>query len=231
MQLYINNHPNEHSAKITSNTFKHFSMNNKITLLAFAAVISFSACKTTYKNSQTPDDVYYSPVKEMAGEKEEEYKNTDPEEREIRMASHDRRWRDMDDRYDYDCNHHPYKYGYGYGYYYNPYYYPYPVYSPYIKFSNPKNSTPRMVNLGGYTPQTVTIRDPKTGQYQSPGNSRIYNTSNSAGNRRVINSRGNRVDYGGNDSRTYSPSSGSSGSSSSGNNSGGSRPVSRPNRN
>ena len=205
-------------------------MNNKITLLALAAAFSLTACNTTYKNSQTPDDVYYSPLKEMVEEKEEEeYTKVDPEETEIRMATHDPRWRNMDDRYDYDCHHHPYRYGYGYGYYYNPYYYPYPVYSPYIKFSNPKNSTPRMVNLGGYTPQTITVRDPKTGQYQTPGNTRTYNTSNSGSTRRVINSRS--VNVGSNDSRTYSPSSSSSGSSSSGSSSGSSRPVSRPVRN
>lgn len=228
MQLYIAILSNKHFAKITSNSFKHFSMNNKITLLALAAVISFTACTTTYKNSQTPDDLYYSPVKEIADEKEEEYTRMDPEEREIRMATRDRRWRDMDDRYDYDCNHHPYRYGYGYGYYYNPYYYPYPVYSPNIRFSNPVNSTPRMVNLGGYTPQSVTIKDPKTGKYQTPGN-RNYNTGNSGSTRRVIRSGSTTV--GGSDSRTYSPSSSSSGNSGSGSRSGSSQPVSRPPRN
>ncbi len=202
-------------------------MINKITLLALAATFTLSACHSTYKNSQTPDDVYYSPVKEMIEEKQEEYTRTDPEETEIRMATHDPRWRNMDDRYDYNCNHHPYRYGYGYGYYYNPYYYPYPVYSPYIRFADPKNSTPRMVNLGGYTPQTVSIRDPKTGQYQSPSSVR-YNNSNSGSTRRVINARS--INSGSNDSRTYSPSRSGSGSSSGSINSG-SRPVSRPSRN
>ncbi len=216
--------------KNTSNAFKQFSMKNKITLLAVAAVISFSACNTTYKNSQTPDDVYFSPVKE-GNEIKEETTVEDREERELRMATRDRRWRTMDDRYDYDYSHHPYRYGYGYGYYYNPYYYPYPVYSPNIRFSNPKNTTPRMVNLGSYNPPITTpVKNPKTGQYQTPSNTRTYNNSNSGGStRRVINVR-SRNESGGNDSRTYSPSSGSSGSSS-GNTSGGNRPVSRPGRN
>ena len=204
-------------------------MNNKITLLAIVAVFTFAACNTTYKNSQTPDDVYYSPVKE-GKEVREELKVEDREEREIRMATRDRRWRTINDRYDYDYDHHPYRYGYGYGYYYNPYYYPYPVYSPYIKFSNPKNTTPRMVNLGGYTPMNTTVKNPKTGQYESPSSSRTYNNSNSGNSRRIINVGSTRGQGGGNDSRTYSPSSGNSGSSS-GNTSGGSRPVSRPGRN
>lgn len=194
-----------------------------------AAAVALSACSTTYKNSQTPDDVYYSPVKE-GYEVKEETTAEDREEREIRMATHDPRWRTIDDRYDYDYHHHPYRYGYGYGYYYNPYYYPYPVYSPYIKFSDPKNSTPRMVNLGAYTPLNTTIKNPKTGQYQAPANTRTYNNSNSGNSRRIINSRSTRTESGGNDSRTYSPSSGNS-SSSSGNSSGGSSPVSRPGRN
>src|SRR5688500_11166311 len=110
-------------------------MNIKILPLIFMAA-AFGSCNTAYKSGQTPDDLYYSPARVVEEdtrkeeeEKEEIVKNESAEDREIRMKIRDRRWRDLDNRYDCNCScdYHPYKYGYGYGYYYNPYYYPYPV--------------------------------------------------------------------------------------------------------
>src|SRR5688572_11683597 len=158
-------------------------MNVKILLIAIAS-ISLGSCSTAYKSGQTPDDVYFSPVKVVEEENDDDndrnYDVTDAEEREIRMASRDRRWRDWDD--DYDCRYDPYRYGYSYGYYYNPYYYPYPVYSGYV-FVNPKNTTPRMTNLGGYNPKTLVVSNPKTGETRWVNSPKTYNNSNNSSSR------------------------------------------------
>lgn len=207
-------------------------MNVKILLIAIAS-LSLGSCSTAYKSGQTPDDVYFSPVKvvEEKNDRDEDSRDdrTSAEDREIRMASRDRRWRDWDD--DYDCRYDPYRYGYNYGYYYNPYYYPYPVYSGHI-YVNPKNSTPRMANLAAYNPKTLEVTNPKTGETRKwtdaykPNNNR---NNNGGFVRRVLTSPSNENSSG--NSRTYNPSSSSSssGSSSSGSRSSGA-PVSRPAR-
>src|SRR4051812_21468607 len=105
-------------------------MNIKILLFAIS-IAAMSSCSTSYRSGQTPDDVYYSPKKVVEEDYREENKKDEVrkdtyEDREIRMAVYDRRWRDFDD--DYDYNYDPYHYGYSYGYYYNPYYCHYPVY-------------------------------------------------------------------------------------------------------
>ena len=225
-------------------------MNNKLLLLAFA-VVAFTSCSTIYKSGQTPDDVYYSPVRPV-GEttnSDTRYRERDysqernySEDRQIRLGIYDPRWRNFDN----DISYNPYRYGFNYGYYYNPYYYPYPVYNNIIVVTapNPKNSTPRMTNLDAYgnaNSNYNTNTNTKTGSpYRAP--IRSYNNSNGSklGNTlRTIfssetpsvynsNSSGNSSQ----NSRSYSPSSSSrssSGSSSSGNSGGGS--TSRPTRN
>lgn len=157
----------------------------------------------------------------------EEIREEEPlrrDETEIRMSVRDPRWRYYDYDYYRDYHYHPYGYGYTYGYYYNPHYYPYPVYGPTIRVENPRNSTPRMVNLGAYQPQTATIKDPKTGKVRTVTPGRTYNTNNTQTTRprRIITTRSND---GNNDTRTYNPSTSSPSSGSSG---GGSAPVSRP---
>src|SRR6476660_3614723 len=98
--------------------------------LAFATLAS---CHTAYKSGQTPDDLYYSPVKINTSEQDQQDKDddrvtsSDPDETRIRMGTRDRRWRDMDRDYGCDCTYDPYHYGYNNGYYYNPYYYRGPV--------------------------------------------------------------------------------------------------------
>ena len=210
-------------------------MNVKILLIAIASV-SLGSCSTAYKSGQTPDDVYYSPVRVVEEKQEQETvrqeQRVDPEYREIRMASRDRRWRDWDS--DYDCRYDPYRYGYSYGYYYNPYYYPYPVYSGYT-YVNPKNTTPRMANLAGYNPKTLVVSNPKTGEVKWVNAPRVYNNSNNNSNgstvRRILTSPSNSSSHDNNNSnRTYTPATrSSSGSSSSGSGSSGA-PVARPAR-
>lgn len=222
-------------------------MNIKFLLLVIASV-SIASCSTAYKSGQTPDDVYYSPVRgiDERDNREDEVERSDNyEEREIRMATRDRRWRDINDDYDYRYD--PYRYGYNYGYYYNPYYYNRPVYIPGCTIINPKNTTPRMTNLGSYNNNVLVVSDPKSGQTKWVKSNRSYNNSNNNGSfvRRILtpsstnSSSGSSrsrttTDNDNNNTRSYSPSSSSSrssssGSTSSGGSSGG-KSVSRPSR-
>ena len=70
-------------------------------LLLFALATVFGSC-SVYKNGQTPDDVYYSPSKNMAGyvstEEEKRPEETNPDDRYLRMKSQNRtRWSAFDD--------------------------------------------------------------------------------------------------------------------------------------
>ena len=218
-------------------------MNIKILLLAIATG-SIASCSTVYKSGQTPDDLYYSPVRaveEKVEKKDEVRRDTrydNYEDRAIVMSTRDRRWRDLDNDYDYNCSYDPYRYGYNYGYYYNPYYYNRPVYLPGYVIVNPKNNTPRMTNLGSYKSSTLVVSDIKGGPSQWVRTNKAYNNSNNAGSfiRRVITpavgnlpgliNTNSRSYSGENNTRTYSPSSSSSSGSSSsgGSSSGGSVP-------
>jgi hypothetical protein len=223
-------------------------MNIKI-LLAALIIGSATSCSTAYRSGQTPDDVYYSPVRaievsEETDDKRDRYEDASDryEEREIRMASRDRRWRDMNN--DYDFRYSPYLYGYNYGYYYNPYYYNRPVFLPGYVISNPKNNTPRTTNLGSYNNNTLIVSNIKSGQTQWVKTRSSYNNSNNNSSfiRRIItasapannNSSSNRTrtyEPANNNTRTYTPSSYSGGSSSGSSSGGGSgTPVSRPGR-
>jgi len=232
-------------------------MNIKLILIALATV-SIASCSTAYKSGQTPDDVYYSPVraieerdnvKETRDERRDDYYRIDNyEEREIRMSTRDRRWRDLNDYYDYNYAYNPYTYGYNYGYYYNPYYYNRPVFLPGYVIVNPKNSTPRMTNLGSYNNTTLQVaNNNKAGQTKWVQSGRTYNNSNNSGSfiRRIItpaqsypapgynnNNRSSGVER--NDTRTYNPSSNSNSSSRSSSSSSGSSSsggsVTRPTR-
>lgn len=220
-------------------------MNIKILLAAFI-IGTAASCSTAYRSGQTPDDVYYSPIrtiaeKEEREEKRERYEDASDryEEREIRMASRDRRWRDMNN--DYDCHYSPYLYGYNYGYYYNPYYYNRPVFLPGYVITNPKNNTPRMTNLGSYNNSTLVVSDQKTGQTQWVKTRGSYNNSNTNSSfvRRILtptaptsnnNDTRTRTNEPTNNNRTYSPSNSGGGSSSGSSGGGSGTPVSRPGR-
>lgn len=222
-------------------------MNSK-TLLLVLSVAAFSSCSTAYKSGQTPDDVYYSPVRVVEENndderKQEENKTTTQtsEEREIRWGIRDRRWRDRDDDYDYSYNKSPYGYCHcncnNTGYYYNPYYSPWPVYSPKV---TPINSTPRMINLGSYKGYNNAVNNnPKGGNgtnWVNPATK--YNNSNrQSGLGRVVrqiftpsnNTNNSNNSNTNNNTRTYTPSSSNTNSSSGSSNSSGSS-VSRPAR-
>ena len=77
----------------------------------------FASCSPTYKTSQTPDDVYYSPAKKIyAGDNYDSYQSSTTDDDYLRMKVQDNeKWSTIDD-YDYwnDSR-----------YYYNNYYAPY----------------------------------------------------------------------------------------------------------
>ncbi|MBK8608676.1 MAG: hypothetical protein IPL84_01635 [Chitinophagaceae bacterium] len=211
-------------------------------LLIVLSVVVFASCTTAYNTGQTPDDVYYSPVREVVeknnrSDRDEQVRNENRGDYEITMGIRDRRWRDFRD--DYDYNNSPYHYAtcntYNYGYYYNPYYYPWAIYTVRPTYSAPVNSTPRMVNLNtynGYSQKVATGKTTGTVSWSNPNTQ--YNNSNRSSTRsegrQIILPRINSSSSS-NNSRTYSPSSGSSsGSSSSGSSSSGSSGTSRPAR-
>lgn len=215
-------------------------MNIKILLFALSAGL-ISSCTSAYKSTQTPDDVYYSPAKVVEEDSNhdndrKEVKKAEFEEREIRMAVYDRRWRDFDDDYDYRYD--PYTYGYTYGYYYNPYYCHYPVYITNVAIVNPKNTVPRMTNLGSYNNNTTSLTNTKYSSGTRLNTYTPYNNSNNSNNtfiRRILtspstnNSTNNNSSTEYNNTRSYTPSSSSSSSGSSSSGSSGT-PVSRPKR-
>lgn len=206
-------------------------MQAKILLIALS-VAAFSSCTTAYKNGQTPDDVYFSPVKvtddNQQNDNRDEAKNESPEDKQIRMGIRDPRWRDLDDN-NYDYRNSPYHYCTcncsNTGYYYNPSYHPWPIYLTKVA---PVNTTPRMVNLNTYSGynSNVTI-DPKAGSginWVKPSGQ--YNNSNNNTHRQTYTPSSSSSSS--NNTRTYTPSSSSSSSSS--NSSSNSGSVSRPKR-
>lgn len=214
------------------NLFKHIIMKTKILLFALSAA-ALGGCSTAYKSTQTPDDVYYSPVRpvEEKSEKDRDEVRNEPEkDYQISMAVRDHRWRDFRDDYDFDNS--PYNYTckrYNYGYYYNPRYYPWAIYTGKPSYSKPVNSTPRMVNLNAYKGYNPNVAISKTTGTVNTNSSYRYNNSNNSENsgRKLILPSSNSSSS--NNTRTYTPSSNSnSGSSSSGNSNSGS--VSRPKR-
>src|SRR5947207_2244686 len=91
-------------------------MQPKILLIALT-VTAFTSCTTSYKSGQTPDDVYYSPVRPLDDDrnkddkddnKQDQVKNETPDDNTIRMRIRDHRWRDFED--DYSYNNSPYHY-------------------------------------------------------------------------------------------------------------------------
>ncbi|MBL0056558.1 MAG: hypothetical protein IPP31_10255 [Chitinophagaceae bacterium] len=208
-------------------------MNPKIILIALTAGL-ISSCSTSYKNGQTPDDVYYSPVKytdESQSRDRTEPRDEYRDDYTITMGIRDRRWRDFNEDYDYRNS--PYHYCNckctNYGYYYNPVYHTWPVYMASII---PVNSTPRKVNLNSYRSyRNVAASDPKSGSginWVQP--SSRYNNSNNSSTRRENLDPSRSSNSSSNNTRTYSPSSGSSNNNSNSSGSNSSGTVTRPKR-
>lgn len=205
-------------------------------------IITLNSCTTLYKTGQTPDDVYYSPTRpyvetyvETTREEEVIYQ---PEYRVIRMGINDPRWRNFDQDYRYNT----YNYGSKFDNYYSPYYNSYysPIYNPvFYSPALPKNTSPRMENLGGYSPTTNygSINN-KTGVRTKTEKYNNNNSNSAIGNilRQIIAPDNNMGNYNNNNNnsnntRTYTPPTNTSNSSSSsGSSSSSSGTISRPSR-
>lgn len=158
-------------------------MNTKL-LLLLLIIAGISSCSTAYKAGQTPDDVYYSPVRPqndyVRTEKDEDktvYRdNTIYEDRSIRRDVHNRRWR-RDNDYDYN--------------------YPYGNQYPNV-YIDPKTGVatkaPRKVNLGGYKKPVDNTQPTDSGFYK--GRNRVPPTNNPAPNRTFKQSTNNGTGVG-----------------------------------
>jgi len=224
-------------------------MKSKILLLALT-VAAFSSCTTAYKTGQTPDDVYYSPVRAqeeyVRAEKEDDRRYRSDEyydDRYLRMKVSNRyRWNDLNDWYSYE------RYGSGYNYSYGNYYNPYNswnyFYNPYCNgtvITSFKNNVaytrPRTFNLnayGGtnptnrnfnmkYTGTNTSSRYNSNGTYNAPRNSTNTRArSNNTGTvlRDIFSSGNNNNNNSSNSTQKTNTSSSSSSSGSSGSSSG-----------
>ena len=179
-------------------------------LLVIIAMVSLASCSTAYKAGQTPDDVYYSPAREVAAKKdtrsnEQKYEDyqSDTDDQYLRLKVRNRySWSRIDDydywydsRYNYNYNYgyNTYSYGnfynpHGFYNYYNPYgfgnYYGSP-YFPVIFYKNPKVYT-------GYTAKSnitafkssyynnVNAQNYKTGYYTTSPSRNFNNTNSNA---------------------------------------------------
>jgi hypothetical protein len=170
-------------------------MKRQILLLAITAA-ALSSCTTAYKTGQTPDDVYFSPIKPqdeyVRVEEKQEYRNDDSyyDDRYLRMKVHNRtQWNYLDDWYSYD------RYGYRVNSYYGSYYNPYTswnyYYNPYChnnviayhpgQISVVQNvPKPRNFNLASYTNTNYNNTNSSINMNSyKPGSSRpVYNNSN-----------------------------------------------------
>ena len=85
-------------------------MKSPILLLALS-VVALNSCTTAYKTGQTPDDVYFSPVRpqdeyvRMEKEDDRQYRYDEDfyEDRYLRMKVRNRyQWNDLNDWYSYE---------------------------------------------------------------------------------------------------------------------------------
>lgn len=217
-------------------------MKPSIFVLAVAVTLTLGSCTTAYKTGQTPDDVYFSPVRSqdeyvtINQREDNEYRGNDYYgDRYIRMRMLNRnRWSVLDDYY-FD---NPYAYNYygSYGNWNNPWnsYWTWnSFYNPYygggsVIIKNPvAYKAPSRAVV--FNPNSYINNNPVPQQYNAkmgysspsngsrPGNNTRYNNSNSNNSNY---SRSNNNSYSGNNSnstpsRSYNPTSNSSNSSSS----------------
>ena len=143
--------PGYKNSNFIINTLKLKCMNIKL-LLIFLLVVSFTSCTTAYRTGQTPDDVYYSPVRAIHYDTIQTHRNDD---QIVYNNSDDGYYRTNTRRYrryhNYDYNCFPDAYG--------NYIYIDPKTgktAPYI--------SPRKINVGGYVKVPTPIINTKTGK-------------------------------------------------------------------
>lgn len=200
-------------------------MKDKILLTLLVSTVLVS-CSSVYRSGQTPDDVYYSPTREVVQKKQEdkqEDKTANTDDRYLKMKVRDRaRWSRIDD-YDYwtdsrynnhcSCTCNPPSYSYYYGYYpirYNNWY-PYSPFNPVVGYFNPyyvKGNT-TATNVRGYSNPSFNNNNYRT-------NPKTNTTTEGSFLKRVFTSSGTTTDrtertFSGGSSNTSSSAGGRSG--------------------
>jgi hypothetical protein len=181
-------------------------MKQHILLFALIAAV-FSSCTTAYKTGQTPDDVYYSPVRpqdeyvRVEKQDDRQYRGSDDyyEDRFLKMRLQDRyRWSALDDYYFYNT-------------------YAYNAYGNYYNWNSPWNSYWAWNNYynpycGGipYYPGTIIIKNPRT--YTPPSRALVFNPAsyNTGGGNSPTGSRSFSNSYNSNNGSRYNNSNRSS---------------------
>jgi len=172
-------------------------MKSQILLLALTVAV-LSSCTTAYKTGQTPDDVYFSPVRPqdeyVQTEKKDDRRYQSREEyyddRYLRMrVSNRQRWSELDDYYYYG-NRYDYSYYNSYDLsnpwspctywnsHYNPYYHSYVIVTP----KSPVFNHPRTVNLNTYNNNMLTNSNYSNPAHPTSGGPRIINTTSNGYN-------------------------------------------------
>jgi hypothetical protein len=212
-------------------------MKRQILLLAITAA-ALSSCTTAYRTGQTPDDVYFSPVRPqdeyVKTEEKDDYKYDDNyyDDRYLHMKVHNRaQWDYLDDWYSYDR--YSYRANYYYGNYYNPYtswnynYNPYCHNNVVVYHPNPGMSVaqnvpkPRLFNISSYTNtnynnanNSIQMNTYKLGNIKPTYNNTNSNNGFSNTIKQIFsggNNNSNNSSF--SPSRSYSPSNSNSGSS------------------
>jgi hypothetical protein len=133
------------------------------TLYLLLLVIILSSCNATNKVVQKKETLFSSILKQ---EKiDSDWKVYSYQERNIRMAITNSKWRNLDNDSEFDFKYTPYSFGYNYGYYYNPKYYPCPVYTvgsstaknPKTLLDTRKNLMQNSITKTNYLPLQVNI--------------------------------------------------------------------------
>ncbi len=170
-------------------------------ILSLATVAAFSSCTSAYRSGQTPDDLYYSPVRAqdeyVRAEKKDDrlYQGSDQyyEDRYLRMrVGNPYRWSALDDYYFSS------PYGYNAFRYSDPWAWssPWNNYWSWNYFYNPYWNTGYYGGLGwgGYGPGVIVVTNPKTIRQPLSRplvfNPNSYGTGGSTNNRntRMVNS-------------------------------------------
>lgn len=185
-------------ANIKTKTMNTIIPINRPLMLVLGLVFSvmvFNSCTTAYQTGQTPDDVYYSPLRPAIGSNDDDDDMSRArEERRIRMGVNNPRYRFMDNTIGFGgfdpffpgwntWNANPF-FNYGWNSWgYNPFNMYHPVYNPFPVFvvAPPRNSTPRVTNLSGYGGSYNNGNINNSIKYGGQRPSRGYNNSNYRG--------------------------------------------------
>jgi hypothetical protein len=184
----------------------------KIILPTILAAVTLWSCSTAYKTTSTPDDVYYSPSREIKDKRQDRYDEytANGDDNYLRMRVQNRyRWDAIDDysywndaRYDfgYSCMpsrevmlnpYNPYM-GIGFGMYYSPWYNWRSPYTTVVYYKNPR------VYYGNTSKTNLTAY--RNGLYNNTNNKTTFG---SLFKQAFSNSNNNNLPYNNSSTRTF----------------------------